>query len=577
MKRVRITKPTGRKPMRIGAILLKEVPYQNEWRIQATWRDPDRKKKWFNNWRHAEEFAAKENKRLDVLKERGADRFTGNDACDSYIKKYEDRSQAKDNSGGCTLDTFITLQGIVENHVRPFIGHMRLAGITPRHIEDWLAEQAKIAKPRTVRHRMTELYRVLNYAVERGMLLVPVKKVKPPGKISKRAKIPDRSDLEALREYLTGPRPFRHGQFEWSCLRMIVLLAVSYGLRAGECSALEWDDIDRETGEIDINKARALKQGLKAPKTEAGYRKIPTTPAGRAWIDEHAQVYKEFYGKCVGPVLRSRRRDYLLPQEVSRIFRNAMRACGLADSNTNQIKFTHHAGRHWCASHWMKSTADAHQSAKWLGHKNVSMTLDVYGHCLDDPEAREKFQRIPDWLSPIVELDAPSATRPIALPAPENSFEFDSRVEINGQVEPKCPIDVPSIAEPWVKPLIELLRQGMPILEAYSEISPMMPNPHLSMSSLKQKVQQEFRRLKLPSSRSIVARFRAEKILALHAKGFQSFEIAKMAGCDYTLVNMVLQGRHKPRGYTGLKYKTNSPRPNTLEPQPEHKKQLKLL
>ena len=102
MKRVRtITKPTGRKPMRLGAILLKEVPYKaDDWRVQATWRDPDRKKKWFNNWRHAEEFAAKENKRLDELKEKGAGRYTVNDAAESFLTRCRQRAKSKDKTLG---------------------------------------------------------------------------------------------------------------------------------------------------------------------------------------------------------------------------------------------------------------------------------------------------------------------------------------------------------------------------------------------------------------------------------------------------------------------------------------------
>src|SRR5262245_40151397 len=101
-----MTKPTGRKPMRVGAILLKEVPYKDEWRIQATWRDLSRqklrRKQWFNNWRHAEEVAAKESKRLDVIKEKGAGRYTFNDAADSLLKRCEQRVKAKDPT--MTLD-----------------------------------------------------------------------------------------------------------------------------------------------------------------------------------------------------------------------------------------------------------------------------------------------------------------------------------------------------------------------------------------------------------------------------------------------------------------------------------------
>ena len=597
MKRAKITKPSGRKPMRIGAILLKEVPYKDEWRIDLTWRDPgkppgkERCHRTRRNWRHAEEFAAKENKRLELLKEKGAGRHTFNDAADSYIKKYEDRSKAKDSGGysGCTRDSFMTLQSIVENHLRPRFGHMRLAEISSRHIEDWITEQAKIAKPRTLKLRMGELNRVLSHAVDREMLLVTPKKVRVPGKILKRAKIPDRSDLEMLREYLMGPRPLKHGRFAWSCRRMIVLFAVSCGLRAGEMSALEWDDIDRETGEIDINKARAHYQGLKGPKTEAGYRKLPTTPATREIINEHAEVYKQFYGKCVGPVLKSREKDYLAASEVSRVFRETMRECGLADPNTNQIKFTTHAGRHWTASHWLKSTADVHQSTKWMGHKNPSMTLDIYGHCLDDPESRAKFERMPDWLIPTIESDSPSALPPVenseslrALPAPEDSFEFGPKA--NGQVEPEHLIDVPDIAEPWVKPFLKLLQQGMKPADAYFEIAPLMPNLRstknptvMKWATVLERICAEFKRLKLPEPRTIASRIRAEKILKLHGEKYQVFEIAKLVGCEKSTVNNVLRSRHKGNANNPLNRKANMSVNLGRKPQPEHKKQLKLL
>lgn len=591
MKRsYRMTKPTGRKPTQIGALHLKEVPYKDGWIVDITWRGANTKSgrghKTFNNWRHAEEFAAKENKRIELLKEKGDGRYTLNDAADSYLKERERLSKSKENSG-CTRDSFYVTQGVIENHLKPKFGHMRLTQISSRDIKDWLISQGETTKPSTIKTRLGVLRVVLNHAAEHEppmMVVNPlkVKKVRVPGKISKRAKIPARSDLEVLREFLMGPRPLSHGRFAWSCLRVIVLFTISCGLRVGEMSALTWDDIDPATGEININKARGLKQGLKGPKSEAGNRKIPTTPAARGIINEHAEVYKETYGKCVGFVLRSRRRDYFAPNDISQKFSDAMRECGLVDPGTNQIKFTAHAGRHWCASHWLKSLGDVHQTTKWMGHQNASMTMDIYGHCLDDPEAREKFQRIPDWLSPVVQLDAPLATRP--LPAPEDSFEVVSRVEVNG-VEPKCPIDVPSIAEPWVKPFIELLRGGMSVPEAYSEIRPQIQyeldwkksSTHVPWSYVEKRVREEFKRLKLPRPRFLASRFRAERILNLHAQKHQSLDIARAEGCDRTRVDQVLRERHKPNANNPLNRKLKTVNPNPPKSQPEHKIQLKLL
>src|SRR5262245_57246396 len=108
MKRAHyMTKPTGRKPMRIGALLLKEMPYKDGWIVDITWRGADtpsgRGHKQKNNWRLAEKFAADENKRIDELKEKGAGRYTGNDAMDSFLKRRTQLANTKDS--GMSPDT----------------------------------------------------------------------------------------------------------------------------------------------------------------------------------------------------------------------------------------------------------------------------------------------------------------------------------------------------------------------------------------------------------------------------------------------------------------------------------------
>lgn len=68
-------KANNRAPKSIGAILLKEVPYKSEWRVQATWKDPPalrkpgsdgRRKEWLSNWRAAEAFAEEQNKKIEA-------------------------------------------------------------------------------------------------------------------------------------------------------------------------------------------------------------------------------------------------------------------------------------------------------------------------------------------------------------------------------------------------------------------------------------------------------------------------------------------------------------------------------
>jgi hypothetical protein len=258
-----------------------------------------------------------------------------------------------------------------------------------------------------------------------------------------------------------------------------------------------------------------------------------------------------------------------------------MREAGLVKPGTMKPKFSFHALRHWCASHWMKTTGDVHQVAKWLGHKNASTTLDVYGHCLDDPEAREKFERMPDWLSPIFELDAPvqsrrpiQITEPLALPAPtEAALEFNS-VE---QVERGFHVDIPNIARPWLKPFIEMLAQGIPIRKAYDLITPQVERGHRDRLSAKHHVLAEFKRLGLPLPKVFVARWRDEQILKLHAEKYQMGDIARMMKCGRSVVFRALKSRHKENAHNPLNYDLKSPAAKKVKAQTEHKSQLKLL
>ena len=96
--------PINRKPMRVGAILLKEVPYKragvsvtrDEYRVEATWKEGrTRKKKWLMNWRAAEQFAEEQNKALEASKRRTAATF--DDAAESWIQQAGSAHQVEDS------------------------------------------------------------------------------------------------------------------------------------------------------------------------------------------------------------------------------------------------------------------------------------------------------------------------------------------------------------------------------------------------------------------------------------------------------------------------------------------------
>lgn len=597
-RRAKMTKPSGRKPMRIGAVLLKEVPYKNEWPIDLTWRgDPEipsgRGHKRLHNWRHAEEFAARVNKRLDDLREKGAGRYKYNDVLDDFLKKCEQLSQAKNR--GMSPDTLDIYERIIENHLRPKFGGKRVEAITGQEVEDWVIEASQSGKFQTVRGRLRLFKNTLRHAVRRKMISAfpaDVDAVRVPGKFTKRANVPDASDIEELRKYIHGQRPVKYSRMKWSCQKVMMVLVISCGMRAGEIAALQWDSIDRETGEIEVKETLGRLAGRKGPKSDS-YRKIPTTPAEQQIIDEHAELYKEKYGKCVGPVLMPRD-GRPSAHTISKWFSQAIKDAKLIDPKTKKRKFTTHGGRHWFISHATKATGgDIHQVSKWAGHKKASTTLDVYGHLIDDPEARRKFKRMPNWLVPVVEKIDTSPEHPMSiaemprsLPAPAKTKEEVIAVEPEiERVKPEPRIHIPDIAEPWVRPFVDMLADGTPIAEAYDWLAKQLedrasndPTKRITLATAWGRATDEFRRLKLPSPKSFAARMRTEKIIKLHREGHQALDIARMVNCHKSRVYQILRDRgHNENANNPLGYKVNLGSNFGRQPQPQHNKQLKLL
>jgi site-specific recombinase XerD len=50
-------------------------------------------------------------------------------------------------------------------------------------------------------------------------------------------------------------------------------------------------------------------------------------------------------------------------------------------------QFGFHALRHAAASAWISQGMDLKRLQVWIGHENIQLTLDTYGHLLVDKEA----------------------------------------------------------------------------------------------------------------------------------------------------------------------------------------------
>ncbi|MCP3420312.1 tyrosine-type recombinase/integrase [Nocardioides pinisoli] len=235
-------------------------------------------------------------------------------------------------------------------HVRPRWGNLRVRDVVAGEVEKWLLElEVSHQLPRTVLKQIMELARKYG-AIDRnpvddvGDIVKPRKRKKP------RALKP--SELLAVRDAITAwenqldsrGRP----RYRAIPLRLALILELVTGTRIGEVLAINWCDIDLDTGVVDLSHQVKFRKGegliRKPTKTEAGEREVHSLPAPviamlRALLSELPPGTE----RSDTPVLRSRTGGYLTPHNVRRAWTAARK---LSDVDLS-----------WVSPHSLRKTA----------------------------------------------------------------------------------------------------------------------------------------------------------------------------------------------------------------------------
>jgi integrase len=163
-------------------------------------------------------------------------------------------------------------------------------------------------------------------------------------------------------------------------LKAMILFAAYTGLRLGECSALEWSDIDWAAREVTVNKTVSNDKEIVLPKNSKP-RRVVLTP-----IAEQA----------LKAMPRQRHRDLVFAPPSGRFF---TKSTWHYYFNPIRIlfnpKFTFHELRHYCAS-WLANVMrlDMRATARQLGHADTRLVEMLYVH----PDEQKELDEIKDAL-----------------------------------------------------------------------------------------------------------------------------------------------------------------------------------
>ena len=174
-------------------------------------------------------------------------------------------------------------------------------------------------------------------------------------------------------------------------LEALYALAITCGLRQGELLGLKWDDVDFESGTLQVRcQLQRMRDGsglaflpLKNPQ---GQREVALGPKTLEALKNHRARQAEeklILGRAyedTGLVFATTKGTPLEASNVvNRSFKPLLQRAGI-----NRIKF--HELRHTCASVMAKAGVMPEYAQDRLGHADISLTMNTYTHIL--PEAR---------------------------------------------------------------------------------------------------------------------------------------------------------------------------------------------
>ncbi|HUY32879.1 MAG TPA: site-specific integrase [Pirellulales bacterium] len=266
--------------------------------------------------------------------------------------------------------TFACYKGIVDNHVSPKVGGVRLEKLTPQHVQGLYSALERDKASRYTRRLVhAVLHRAFKQAVKWGMVPRNVCDAVEAPRIERKEIQPlNGEQVATLFTAASGER-----------LEALYVLAVSSGLRLGELFGLQWGDVDLDAGALTVRRKLSEVNGvlkLEEPKTNKGRRKVDLPGmAVDAMCEHRKRMLAEgnlskgyvFCNNAGGPLRRSHfHKQYWKP---------LLKLAGLP-----AIRF--HDLRHTSATLLLGEGIHPKIVQERLGHSQISITLDTYSHVL---------------------------------------------------------------------------------------------------------------------------------------------------------------------------------------------------
>lgn len=260
-------------------------------------------------------------------------------------------------------------------HIKPGLGHIRLADLRHEHVLAFLnGKRDKGYSASTMRTLLVIIRQVLNHAV----VLERVGR-----NIADKVSVPEplRPAKEVHAWTLADGRRLLEAARETRLYALYVLVAM-VGLRRGEVLALTWQDVDLEAGVLRVERQVQRIRGLPElvvgpPKSKSSRRDVSLPPYCVTVLNEHyarQQGERRAAGhewRNLGLVFPTTRGTYLEPRNLNRHLSTLCQRAGLDPTGL-------HVLRHTAATMAYALGVDWRQIQDMLGHSLLGTTMNLY-------------------------------------------------------------------------------------------------------------------------------------------------------------------------------------------------------
>ena len=275
-----------------------------------------------------------------------------------------------------SVGTYNMYRIVVEKHVIPSLGYVRLQQLKPQQVQSFYARKLKEGLGQK---RVRGIHAVLHKALENAVKWSLVGRnvcdaVNPP--------IPARHEIQPLN---TEQAQHLISVARQHKLEALIIVAITTGMRRGELLGLHWQDIDLEQGTLQVRRSvnRIGKHGIvvSEPKTKRSRRKITLPAFVIDTLKEHRIRQLEVKAKAqdawheMDIVFSSQVGTYMEPGNMYLWFKALLKSAELPN-----IRF--HDLRHSAATILFVMGVHPKVVQELLGHSSISITMDTYSHIL---------------------------------------------------------------------------------------------------------------------------------------------------------------------------------------------------